>query len=83
MDKLFYAIWKDVEDRNVSGAKDLIGYFHGTWEEGDKLVCRMNEEDEEVAKEFRLFPGQSPRYGYWKQELTEVTLKNYKEWLPQ
>lgn len=72
-----YAIWKDVDDRNVNGVKDLVGYFQGTYEDADALVAKMNAEDTTVRGS--LFGG--IRFGFWKQEITRLTIKNYGEFI--
>lgn len=33
-----YIIWKSVEDRNVADVNDVVGLFHGTYQEADALI---------------------------------------------
>lgn len=75
-----YVIWKDVNDRNVAGAKEVIGLFVGAWEEADELVEKLNQEDGGVIPRGL---GSGYMYGYWKQEPPTITLRNYREFIEQ
>ena len=79
-----YIIWKSVEDRNVADVNEVIGVMtvhEDDWEKVNRVVEALNAGDEEVQRWVEAI-GQV-RYGYWKQEVSEITEKNVKEFLPQ
>ena len=79
----YYLIWKEQDDRNIQHVREVVGLFHGTREEVDALIEKMNEADPSVRASALGSFNKKWLFGYFQTEPAIITENNWREFIEQ